>query len=501
MFGPVLSIGFLNVVLKIIVLSIVAFAGKAAYECVKLLICIRLHVRGSAPFAFETDGTLFKVISTLKRMGKVSCVGLMGVVLVSFTMFPAEMVTDFGVFPSEKCKPERRVTHGICGLVTITRNSLSKELATAFLVEDMEWDKNLLTKNPIHQGLRKTVDGTEYFGSLVKRNQSLPISIANCSVSDVRKYVDDIELTFGPSRKMTTEGVGFLSAVSVNGNDTFDSGGYGGILYNYEFYSGFLVVRHPNSELDGRSSATVVEYPNTEHLANIKMRASDSKEKYTVQARTPLLIYKVECGVSSLTGTNFHSAIFSFRYAQLMHSAKRNALQVITLNLGGQIIQTPRLLDGGDVVKAVLAAKIQEPITCKGETFVYTECGDFKLHLAMPLIVVVIVLVFLYVILKVKASSYKQLIRTPMTATAWAKYALALASTETKYCILDSEDYKDNYEQYAERSFMGEYVRKSGEMHAYFELRNVHFGNIGDFRRVSAQRQNSHRSNQSVKEE
>jgi len=423
MFGPVLSIGFLNVVLKIIVLSVVAFAGKAAYECVKLLICIRLQARGNAPFAFDSDGTLFKMMSTLKRMGRISCVGLLGVVILSFSMFPAEMVMDFGVFASDKCKPEQLITYGICGLVTVTRNSQSKEIATAFLVEDMPWDKEIMRK------------------------------------------------------------------------------GYGGICDNYQFRSGFLVVRHPNNKADGSSTATVVEYPDSDHLSIIQMRALDSRNKYTVKARTPLLIYKVRCGISSLTGRNFHAAIFSFRYAQLMHSAKRNALEVITLNLGGQIVKTPRLLDGGDVVKAVLAAKIQEPITCKGETFVYTECGDFKLKLAMPLIFVVVVLVFIYAILKAKVSTYKERIRTPMTATAWAKYALSLASKETKYCSLDSMDYKVNYQQYAERSFMGEYIRKSGESHAYFELRSIHFGNPGDFIRPSEQRQASHRSNQSVKEE
>lgn len=501
MFGPVLSIGFLNVVLKIIVLSVVAFAGKAAYECVKLLICIRLQARGNAPFAFDSDGTLFKMMSTLKRMGRISCVGLLGVVILSFSMFPAEMVMDFGVFASDKCKPEQLITYGICGLVTVTRNSQSKEIATAFLVEDMPWDKEIMRKNPIYQGLRKTVDGSEYFGDSVDRNQSLPVSISNCSVSNVRKYSDAIELTFGPSRKMTAEGIGFLSASAVNGNETFDSGGYGGICDNYQFRSGFLVVRHPNNKADGSSTATVVEYPDSDHLSIIQMRALDSRNKYTVKARTPLLIYKVRCGISSLTGRNFHAAIFSFRYAQLMHSAKRNALEVITLNLGGQIVKTPRLLDGGDVVKAVLAAKIQEPITCKGETFVYTECGDFKLKLAMPLIFVVVVLVFIYAILKAKVSTYKERIRTPMTATAWAKYALSLASKETKYCSLDSMDYKVNYQQYAERSFMGEYIRKSGESHAYFELRSIHFGNPGDFIRPSEQRQASHRSNQSVKEE
>lgn len=499
MFGPVLSIGTVNVILKITVMFLVTLAGESAVLCVRLMACFRLKKKGNAPLIYESDGKVFKVRDTIRRLGSIVYFGFFLVLFLSIAILPAEIASDFGVQPSNKCKPMRLLVHqGICGMVIRTYSSFSKELATAFLVEDMKWDREMLAKVPITQGFRKQFDGTEYFGDGVNRNMTLPIAISNCSVHSFRtlKY-ESTTMMFGPAASMKGEGIGLLGISTRYGLENYS--GLGGVFYNFQFHSAFLVAWHKNSMIDS-SAATVLEYPHSNHIRDIK-KSSAKNRKLTVKAKTSLLVYDVSCEISSMPGSQFQSAVYSYRYAQLARSAKRKAIPLVTLTVGKEKLFVPKPLNSADVTKAAIASKISEPISCEGETFVYTKCGSFNINMAYPLIFITTALFLCAVVLMVRKLRTQNFVKAPISASAWSLFALNLCAKEKKYCEIGSEEYNTNYKHYGKRNFMGEYVHKLGVRGEYFNLRQVLFVHPSASVLLSRRRSMNRKSIESVKDD
>ncbi len=472
MFPPALSVGMTSVVMKIVVLIVVAIAAEAAVGCVKLILSLRLKEKNNAPFTFENDGSILNLISTIRRLGSTSFIGLFTFLMISVLIFPAEMAFDFGVDVSYKCKPEKLESTGICAMEIDIFNSFSKELATALAVEELTLDKQLLTENSILQGTRKTMNGHEYFGRGVKRDPSLPVAIANCSVGAMHLFpADTTKLTFGKSQFTMGEGID-LKLISVNGGQQVFSG-KGGVFYNYEYYSAFLAVGHENAA-NGSSSATLLEYPTSAHLSRITQTIGKNNS-YTVRAEEPVLWYKVQCDKATMSGKQFLRGISSYRFAQLARSVKRKAFHLENVTVEGRVLRTPLPLEPGDVVKAVIASKIAEPVSCVGETFLFTECGLIDLRFGFLLICVTTILIFSHSVLLLRQKMKGATINTPISAGAWAKLALKLTSRETKIVNFHSPEYAAEYAQYGRRPFLGEFVRKSGVDRDYFELRQVLF--------------------------
>ena len=482
-FGPVFSVGTVNVVLKIIVLSTVAVAGELVSHCLRLLTGLRLAGDGKAPFSFSSDGEVFKFFKTLRRFGSASCLGLLSVSLLALAILPAEIASDFGVDSSESCSPTRTETHGLCSMSISAFNSFSKQLSTALLIEDLKWDSNDLVNVPIRQGFRKDSDGSEYLGSWVERNTSLPITIEGCYVDEYR-LIPSGQLTFGASNLMKGEGPALLRVDSPIGSFI----GQGGVFFNYEVCSSFLVVEHANG-INDSSSATIVEYHNSAHLRSI-IRNKDGTSKDWYSSRTPiivksktkapLLMYKVGCRQASMYGNQFSLGMFAYRYAQLARSAKRNRLPVINITKNGFRIQAPKPLDAANVVKATIASKIIEPVSCKGETFLYTKCGTFDMKMGYPLIFVTSMLVLISIALEIRKRITKKIIKTPLSESAWARFALKLCSKERVICVIGSEEYNTKYKQYGERPLMGEFVKTCENESEEFFLRHITFTRAHD---------------------
>ncbi len=471
-FGPVFSIGTVNVVLKIIVLSAVAVAGELVSHCLRLLTGLRLAEEGKAPFSFTSDGEVFKVFKTLRRFGSRSCLGLLTISLLAIAIFPAEIASDFGVDSSEFCSPIQQQSYGICSMRISVFNSFSKQLSTALLIEDLKWDHGHLVDVPIRQGFRKDLDGSEYLGPYVARNTSLPIAIAGCYVNEYR-LIPDAYLTFGESGLIKGEGAGAVLRKVDTSIGMF--AGEGGVFNNYEVSSAFLVVEHPNGHNDS-SLATIVEYHDSAHLDRIMPTLRNASAMPTrIKAQAPVLIYTVGCKEASMHGSQFSKGMFAYRYAQLARSAKRNRLPIVPITNNQFRISAPKPLNVSSVVKAAIASKITEAVSCKGETFVFTKCGTFNMKQGYPLIVILAVLFVFAAILEFRKRTTDKVIKTPLAESSWARFALKLCCRERIICVIGSDEYKHKYIQYGERPFMGEFVRTGEGDNEEFFLRHITF--------------------------
>ncbi len=407
-FGPGLSFGPVNMVLKVIVICAVSITGHLIVHSFILISSLTLQATGKTALMYESDGSVFKIRNTLVRFKSLSSCGVLACIL-ALALFPAEITTDFGEVKNTKCKPERLHTWGICAASIVGWDTWSSRLSLSMLVENLRWDKRELISFPIREGFRKSCDSSEYFGNRVQRNKSLPIVIHRCWTKNMRVIGGNGSvLTFGNGTKTMGEGIGFLSMTTPNPSKKYT--GIGGIFDNYQFTSSFLAVQHPDND-NGSCSATVLEYPNSKHLAEIRRHATN-KTTFEVKSRGVVLGYDVGCRWASLNAKNFHEAIYTYRFAQLSRSAQRNAIRRvnITVNSGDYKLEShfcrakkqnrnssrlalnaPCPLDAGDVVKAVIARKITENVSCEGETYRYTTCGGFDVTMAYPLLAVMVV--------------------------------------------------------------------------------------------------------------
>lgn len=492
-FGPVLSLGVLNVVLKVIVIFCVSLTGQLIIHSMILVSGLTLKASGRTAVMFDSDGSIFKIRHTLSRVKSMSGFGTLACIL-ALSLFPAEMATEFGVIKSNRCKPEHMRTWGICAAEIVSWDAWSSRLSLAMLVENLRWDKRELISHPIREGFRKTCDGTEYFGNQVERNKSLPIVIHRCWAKNMRIVGGNGSiLTFANNITETKgEGIGFVSVATPNRSKLFK--GMGGIFDNYQFTSSFLTVQHPDND-DGSCSATVLEYPNSKHLMDIRRHAAN-KSTFEVKSRGVVLGYDVGCRLASLNAKKFHEAIFTYRFAQLSRSSKRNAIPKVNVTIGEgdnqlgrhsykknaavpnetrPVLNAPCPLDAGDVVKAVIAMKITENISCEGETYRYTTCGTFKAVMAYPLVTVMVLVLVMWSILLYLVRRMGDRVEAPVTANQWMCFAIQSCNAEKKYVTLGSDEFKNEYKRYGREDFLGEFLVKKGYVGFYFVLRRVIF--------------------------
>ena len=492
-FGPALSLGAVNMVLKVVVLCAVAMTGQLIVHSFILISGLTLKATRSAQFMYDSDGSIFHIRHIFKRSTSLSGFGTLACIL-AMALFPAEMTTDFGVVTYNRCKPELLQTWGICAASIVGWDGWSSRLSLAMVVENLGWDKRELIRFPIRQGFRKTCDGTEYFGNRVKRNTSLPIVVHRCWARNMRIVGGSGSiLKFGNITETRGEGVGFISMTTPNRSMSYR--GIGGIFDNYKFLSSFLTVQHPDNE-DGSCSASVLEYPNSQHLNEIRRHAVNNS-RFEVKSRGPILGYDVGCRWASLNAEKFHEAIYTYRFAQLSRSAMRNAIPRVNLTISQDdnriakqtysaknetrnstrpsAVKAPCPLDAGDVVKAVIAMKITENLSCKGETYRYMKCGGFDVTMAYPLMTVMVMVFGMWCTLLFLMHNKDDGLRPPVTANQWMSFAIQSCAAQKKYVTLDSEEYKKEYKQYGREDVMGEFMVKKAYVGYTFVLRRLIF--------------------------
>lgn len=432
----------------------------------------RLLDKGHSPLVYESDTNVVYSIRTLRRFSSMLSLGMAFVATLAIAIFPAEIMAEFGVRVSDHCEPQRLRTSGICA--HNVRKSFRRDFGVSFLVEEMRWDDNMLVAFPIRQGFRRNIDGSEYFGSAVQPNKSLPVVIADCK-SDTYRILQPSEfrLKFGRNPMMNAKGVWMKSVLILNSSRSIN--GIGHVNDNYKFKSAFMVSSNPG-EAENRTLATIYEYSHSKDIANIsKVSRKNSKRGVTalwVRPKAPLLVYNLSCRISGLSVQDFTDAIFVYRKAQLNRSYLRRPLKLVTITVGGHTMVTPQPMRNSCVARATLTKKITEETICNGETFVWTKCATYNVYVAVPLLTIVGMLSSIYLLLRVKMTRDGIFARAPITAKAWGRFYIRICQNEKAYS-LSPKDYEKGLAQYGCRDWIGEYIIPNSSDSSHFEVRRV----------------------------
>lgn len=130
--------GLINVVSHTFGLLIILIIGVMAKRCLRLSTMLQLRVTGRALIAYDTITSASGAFLALKLLMKNFSLTRAVMVLLVLFCIPAELVFDFGVSSSEKCRPIRFRTFGLCAAPLEPRMNIVPS-ATIFH-HTTEWD-------------------------------------------------------------------------------------------------------------------------------------------------------------------------------------------------------------------------------------------------------------------------------------------------------------------------------------------------------------------------
>lgn len=461
-----LSIGLVNVMLKAIVLIVFPIAIKSKSMCLKLMASFRLRNMGQIPVIFENDGQIFNVWSTVRRLARPSNSGIFFVVVLSLLMIPAEIVSDFGVDVSGKCRPLRFRTDGICGYTASNFRSWSKAISTALVVEDVSWNNEHLSKYPIRQGFRKQINGMEYFGTRLKPNNSLPIIICNCRTSNLTAFpMTDTRLIIGRGSQRRPEIVGW-NQVSVRGGAKIYKG-LGALVYNFEKSSAFM-VGDPYETPSKSVMTRIFEYSNSADITEL-LESAKNVSVASVRPKSVVVMYNVSCEKATMMPLQFKRGLYAYRYAQLSRSGNRDPIPCVNVSTNLGNVPMSRPMRPSDIVRSVIASKITKHPICEGETFVFTRhCGTYKMEMAMPLFFItclLLVVCTVYFMLEIIGGDF---VKAPVTTSEWGKFALNARNVRRKYIGQGSLECIRTDGFFRRKRVYAEYVRDESSAEMFF---------------------------------
>jgi len=306
-----------------------------------------------------------------------------------------------------------------------------------------------LSKYGVRQGLRKELDGTEYFGESAARSTELPFVAANCSVSMLDDLkAEDYKLKFS----FEEENGAYLHSIIYDGREYE---GLGAFTDNYSCYSAFIVI--PGVSFHG-SSASVIEYPSSPELRTVQSTVKEKGTTLFAPAKNAIQ-YNVSCLTVAMYPTEFALAIYAYRYVQLSRSTHRKC---IVPPGGNKALSSTRKwiappLNSSDIVRAVVGAKLAEDQVCPGETLVFTECGDYDFILSIPLITLVLILAILAFIFTNKFNKKDSLVKAPIAADSWSKFAMNSCEVGKRYVRIGSTEYA-RYAEVPHKNWISEYI-------------------------------------------
>lgn len=475
-----LSVAHISVILKLCLLVVVAFGAESAIIIIKSMTNLQLKRTGCTPIAFKNDIHPFKARSTITKFCSSGTIGLLIIIVISIALLPAEMYADFGVRNSRKCTPKATIhdkkagnieypssSLGICAASPYlsgnrTHKSRSNAVATAYIVSTMRWNDEHLVQYGIRQGLHRSLTGDEYFGYVDEpKVRSDPVVVSNCSVLKMANVLpENYEMGFG-QQTANSEGMP-LKSITVNKSITYE--GMGSVTNNYQCYSAFLVVAHSPIRL------TLYEYPSTVKLRDVHMWTGH-KNITMVKPSAVMMAYDISCGKTSLSTVEFMESVYSYRFAQLSAPTRPTCIED-----SSAINMNTQHMNASDVVRAVLATKLNEETVCPGTTYEYTQCGIFEPVTILPLLAIVVFLMCLAVIFTMKPNwaqrsspstttmsssddeDCEQPVRAPITATEWSRFAMGSWSSGKTFMRADSPEYKAHIEMVGDRNCIGEYV-------------------------------------------
>jgi len=415
------SVGVLNVMLNIFVFIIAYLVGLLATRGIKNLLLLRLNKNGTAPIFCESESRFQRFIDFVRGFRYFQSPTKFLIILLSSVLFLLfEISAESGVDSSDFCKPARRVTMGLCAAPYDGDNSAAKIIASALYTQRLKWKTEDLIKSPIPQGFRTDYDGREAFKER-PNNKSLPIVVFKCAIEDVGIIKpNDANITFQNRRDLW-----HLRMVAV---DIKSSGkkfvGIGDVTLNPEYYNAFLIANTTGGN-GGPIYSEYLEYPDSQHLHEIRNTIHNSKEEYSiseVQNKNYIFHKRLSCVKNALLPAQFERAVQTYRSTKVESSIHLHPQVQVMIN-NSVNITVPKPIEAVELMKATISIKSSDRSSCEGETFVYQECGVYDIMYLVPVIVTLLLLSIVVLTTDLLIHVREARLPVPTTAIAWSKYA------------------------------------------------------------------------------
>lgn len=427
MHPPEVSVGLISTIIHVIALVMMTFTCMVGARCLRQLANFELNKHGRAPVVFHPYSTIFGSIFGMKRLTKLNTPGYSIVLILVFLLLPAEITLNFAVDTCVKCQPRRIETKGLCA--TTPKTKLRKQIGIFYSIQSMPWNDEDLERSKVRQGLRRDIQGNEYFGYELNRNTSLPVVISGCTVSKM-KIIPPNDTTI------------------VLGNH-----------HDYKMYGAFRELRIGNSSVKGIGTMnekrilalsygkkwlktginlTIFEYYDSEDVKKFRKLLGIRKKWTRLSLASPIISYNVSCEQTGLSLEDATKALKWYRFTQL------DASRLKTFNIttdDGRIVSAANQMSAASTMKAMIAMKFMEQEDCLGETWEWTQCGIVRPLFAIPIITITLSMFVLFAILEISSHVMKLRIHVPVDAMEWYNFAM-LTSFQRTHVKLSEAKYK-----------------------------------------------------------
>lgn len=354
--------------------------------------------------------------------------------LLSLSIIPAEFVLDFGIVSSDRCKPIRVLSKGICARFSSAPSRT--EFTAVVLIDAAKWDDKALVRYPIRQGFRRTIDGNEYFGPDAQRNLSLPVVVAGCVAGKPRLLPS--KTTNLTLHRISLDSPGVWVVQVKLGAQVIPTTG---MTFRNNDYFHALTTSIRKTGLHSKSITTVFEYANSKHISHLTRKYGKRIGIFTENVVSPLVAYNVSCSKSGLPQDKFALAILHYRLSQLVSTYYRKKIARVNISYAGSTVNSFRSMIDAEVSKAAFSFKLSELDTSDGETFIWTTCGSYRMFMAFPMFTISVLILLVWTYLSCISRNGDELIEVPTSAQEWMLFALKQKMHFKN--VLDSDENED----------------------------------------------------------
>ena len=423
MHPPAVSVGVISSLVHLAALVMMTLTCMVGTRCLRHLANFRLNRHGRAPVVFHAYSTSFGSVQGMLRLLKLSSPGFSIVLILVFLLLPAEIVLNFAVDTSDRCQPKRLETKGLCAATR--KAKLRIENGIFYSIQSMPWDDGALEKASIRQGLRRNIQGNEYFGDEPKRNLSLPVVVAGCRVSEIK-------------------------LIPPNGTTVVL-----GYNHRYNMYAAFREIRVGNESIAGIGAVntkrilalslgkrwlrtgvnlTVFEYYDSVDVQKLR-NDIDPRQRWTrLSVASPIVSYNVSCATTGLSLEDARQALKWYRFTQL----DTGYLRKFNITVNGRRISAAVQMTPAAATRAMIAMKFLEQESCHGETWLWTKCGIVHPKLAIPIIAITLGMMLFCAVLEVHAYRLQLEVMVPVDVVEWYNFAMLTRFQRTHVKLTDA---------------------------------------------------------------
>ena len=410
-----ITVGTVNIIVHCVCLGALLAVGELAKYCVKKFTILRLYFHREAPIMHETIVSRIGSIPSLRPIFRKFYPGITFIVLLTIAAIPSEFAADFGVSVSNRCKPAKILTQGLCASPVEPPSGRPMATTMYLLKYTSTWNDDDLVNNPIRQGFRHQIDGTEYFKPDSTRDKELPVVVEGCRVGE-RRLISGGRSTISFLYGGKLHGAGYMSiaSITVDGEQVM-SGDRGGAKYRAEkpiifTYTDVLPIGNTGFKF------TVYEYHDWKQIRSQLRIVSQSEPIHTFKPVSPMIAYNVSCNESGLVRSNVAFQVAVPRFDVFHYPIFKNYTD------GNITVSAVPPLTSATLVRTILGGKFAYQAYCDGETFVYTQCGTYKWIWASPLITIITILIVTNVVLGIFIQYLGVKFNVPMSAEEWYEF-------------------------------------------------------------------------------